>query len=111
LMFSCRWFPSYDTSPYRHSFPTRRSSDLGKAGDFQAPVVERQHALKFLSIGNPMANRSLLYELLSTGQPLEIQKESLKILGEHEDRKSTRLNSSHVKISYAVFCLKKKRKI
>src|SRR5690606_39830356 len=27
----------------------------------------------------------------------------------HEDRKSTRLNSSHVKISYAVFCLKKKK--
>src|SRR5207302_3032950 len=29
---------------------------------------------------------------------------------EHRDRKSTRLNSSHVKISYAVFCLKKKKK-
>src|SRR5207302_3598430 len=28
--------------------------------------------------------------------------------GDTEDRKSTRLNSSHVKISYAVFCLKKK---
>src|SRR5690606_39745453 len=27
-----------------------------------------------------------------------------------QDRKSTRLNSSHVKISYAVFCLKKKNK-
>src|SRR5690606_20617023 len=27
-----------------------------------------------------------------------------------EDRKSTRLNSNHVKISYAVFCLKKKKK-
>src|SRR5438445_346969 len=27
-----------------------------------------------------------------------------------EDRKSTRLNSSHANISYAVFCLKKKRK-
>src|SRR5690554_7037427 len=27
----------------------------------------------------------------------------------HEDRKSTRLNSSHVRISYAVFCLKKKK--
>src|SRR5690606_41421916 len=27
----------------------------------------------------------------------------------HVDRKSTRLNSSHVKISYAVFCLKKKK--
>src|SRR5699024_11354607 len=29
-------------------------------------------------------------------------------VGEHGDRKSTRLNSSHVSISYAVFCLKKK---
>src|SRR5690348_17749702 len=28
----------------------------------------------------------------------------------HEDRKSTRLNSSHPSISYAVFCLKKKKK-
>src|SRR5690606_39345538 len=31
-------------------------------------------------------------------------------LGRSQDRKSTRLNSSHVKISYAVFCLKKKNK-
>src|SRR5207244_11003879 len=30
-------------------------------------------------------------------------------LGRHRDRKSTRLNSSHQIISYAVFCLKKKR--
>src|SRR5690606_39363942 len=30
--------------------------------------------------------------------------------GFHGDRKSTRLNSSHVKISYAVFCLKKKNR-
>src|SRR5690606_40119791 len=30
--------------------------------------------------------------------------------GLQQDRKSTRLNSSHVKISYAVFCLKKKNK-
>src|SRR2546430_6569821 len=31
--------------------------------------------------------------------------------GPHLDRKSTRLNSSHSQISYAVFCLKKKKKI
>src|SRR3712207_7555127 len=31
-------------------------------------------------------------------------------LGEGRDRKSTRLNSSHANISYAVFCLKKKKK-
>src|SRR3989442_4879012 len=30
-------------------------------------------------------------------------------LGSATDRKSTRLNSSHVRISYAVFCLKKKK--
>src|SRR5436309_12486752 len=32
----------------------------------------------------------------------------LRLGGHGQDRKSTRLNSSHVKISYAVFCLKKK---
>src|SRR5699024_11945221 len=32
------------------------------------------------------------------------------IFSEGSDRKSTRLNSSHVSISYAVFCLKKKKK-
>src|SRR5207249_5348167 len=32
-------------------------------------------------------------------------------LAQQRDRKSTRLNSSHVSISYAVFCLKKKKKI
>src|SRR3712207_8418626 len=30
-------------------------------------------------------------------------------VGDHGDRKSTRLNSSHANISYAVFCLKKKK--
>src|SRR3989442_3301876 len=31
-------------------------------------------------------------------------------IDDYGDRKSTRLNSSHVRISYAVFCLKKKKK-
>src|SRR3712207_6937591 len=34
---------------------------------------------------------------------------ALSVLRELEDRKSTRLNSSHANISYAVFCLKKKK--
>src|SRR5207245_4401786 len=33
---------------------------------------------------------------------------ALRLLGDRRDRKSTRLNSSHGSISYAVFCLKKK---
>src|SRR5256885_11798445 len=36
---------------------------------------------------------------------------SLRRGGAHRDRKSTRLNSSHLVISYAVFCLKKKNNI
>src|SRR3712207_7439896 len=34
-----------------------------------------------------------------------------RVVQAHEDRKSTRLNSSHANISYAVFCLKKKKNI
>src|SRR5437667_8757261 len=36
--------------------------------------------------------------------------ELAKLMVDAEDRKSTRLNSSHITISYAVFCLKKKKK-
>src|SRR2546426_3326301 len=46
------------------------------------------------------------------GVPAEIdthQYRSLVELFEKRDRKSTRLNSSHLVISYAVFCLKKKK--
>src|SRR5699024_12416042 len=45
-------------------------------------------------------------------QPFLLVREMYKIcvsLKEMADRKSTRLNSSHVSISYAVFCLKKKK--
>src|SRR5215475_15465003 len=40
----------------------------------------------------------------------EPQHDSEQARNQYQDRKSTRLNSSHVKISYAVFCLKKKKK-
>src|SRR3712207_7244978 len=36
---------------------------------------------------------------------------ALSLPARHRDRKSTRLNSSHANISYAVFCLKKKKKL
>src|SRR5438034_7343128 len=42
------------------------------------------------------------------GHAGELQLQSVRIL--ERDRKSTRLNSSHTVISYAVFCLKKKKK-
>src|SRR5690606_39685660 len=36
----------------------------------------------------------------------DLQRRNQQLEGQPQDRKSTRLNSSHVKISYAVFCLK-----
>src|SRR3712207_8412640 len=42
------------------------------------------------------------------GQHLRLRTRLLLLQGAFEDRKSTRLNSSHANISYAVFCLKKK---
>src|SRR5688572_23257044 len=45
--------------------------------------------------------------LLLARQFAEARQRAVKVL-EREDRKSTRLNSSHSQISYAVFCLKKK---
>src|SRR5689334_23555581 len=53
----------------------------------------------------------LLFELL-TGRPAFAEDSATRIMLRHRqggDRKSTRLNSSHSSISYAVFCLKKKK--
>src|SRR5437763_12892644 len=66
-----------------HSFPTRRSSDL--------PASPRRAAR--WRCDSPPRSRRRRARHRSTGG----------------DRKSTRLNSSHRCISYAVFCLKKKK--
>src|SRR5437899_5571636 len=44
------------------------------------------------------------------GKDQEHEQEAKAARDENRDRKSTRLNSSHLGISYAVFCLKKKKK-
>src|SRR5690625_5489671 len=55
------------------------------------------------SVGVSSLSDTLLFTFIGY-QELEIPLE-----GRSEDRKSTRLNSSHVAISYAVFCLKKRK--
>src|SRR5207253_10889272 len=70
------------------SFPTRRSSDL-TSGHAGIPLPRKADPLPILP-----PRRDLHGE--PPGRPAVV------------DRKSTRLNSSHVAISYAVFCLKKK---
>src|SRR5438132_10841272 len=82
-----------------HSFPTRRSSDLATRWRFPKPGKPNtmQHGNSDRSY-NDSSNTKMRSAL-----PL-----ACKASG--GDRKSTRLNSSHTVISYAVFCLKKKNR-
>src|SRR5690606_41659972 len=88
------------------SFPTRRSSDLAGftfSGRLAALIVafRGRYRVRFRYGSQRAPRRAPTIRLPETGssEPCEAQ-----------DRKSTRLNSSHVKKSYAVFCLKKKTK-
>src|SRR5690606_39443368 len=69
-----------------------------------------------LIIGAGGATRGVIYPLAQAGAKkivianrTLVRAEQLVADLQNADRKSTRLNSSHVKISYAVFCLKKKK--
>src|SRR5207253_8810575 len=86
---------------YLHSFPTRRSSDL--CFIHFAPLEDDYS-------GKPTVNGCGLECHGELHSPLKIQTVVPSFLPcpVQKDRKSTRLNSSHVAISYAVFCLKKK---
>src|SRR5215475_16018443 len=57
------------------------------------------------------ASRSAIASRANTAVATVYQDEAARASPRILDRKSTRLNSSHVKISYAVFCLKKKKKM
>src|SRR5947199_3501218 len=83
MLLYCFILHSYGAHPDLHSFPTRRSSDLEPCRMRKATAT-----VKTTSPG-------LILPLLHSDRA-------------QIDRKSTRLNSSHLGISYAVFCLKKK---
>src|SRR5699024_11849033 len=94
-----------------HSFPTRRSSDL-RIYRYIENLIKEGYPYHFVPImasgvisDNAPPNGRIV-EFIDTwnekhSENIEIEMITLK------DRKSTRLNSSHVSISYAVFCLKK----
>src|SRR5262245_66634213 len=85
-----------------HSFPTRRSSDLGIEAARVGARVEAISAA--VQTATEEAGFSVVRNLVGHGVGRFYHEEP------QVDRKSTRLNSSHLGISYAVFCLKKKKK-
>src|SRR5699024_11364390 len=96
---------------YYHSFPTRRSFDLAQkmAKNWNGEAILIEKARSILSdidivIGGTHGEINLIHE-----QELENNKcERTNLALNNGDRKSTRMNSSHVSTTYAVFCFKKK---
>src|SRR5207248_9548716 len=108
--------PAPTPSPFRrqppppspHPFPTRRSSDLHAPLHLHERGVGGLDRLRGGGLGwrtrldrHPRAERHPQPSQPASGR-------GRRFSGTHGDRKSTRLNSSHRTISYAVFCLKKK---
>src|SRR5690348_18070011 len=80
-------------------FPTRRSSDLVSTGSIEDEPEERIRAPRVKQVLEIHTLEKVLARDAAGQQDSEPA----------VDRKSTRLNSSHPSISYAVFCLKKKK--
>src|SRR5206468_11239985 len=99
-----------DPPPALHPFPTRRSSDL------RARVALRRrgrHVARDVGLLAVILHGLLLQPRVERDHHRPVGRGHRDLVGAHErrgDRKSTRLNSSHDQISYAVFCLKKKKK-
>src|SRR5205814_8660985 len=106
IYHTCHTFSLYTAPgdhPHLHSFPTRRSSDLIP---FPNPIAGvRVGLVNGRYVINPTYDevRESRINLIVAGT------EEAIVMVEAGDRKSTRLNSSHLGISYAVFCLKKKK--
>src|SRR5207253_5946830 len=96
----------YGRSPARadrHSCPTRRSSDLAEAGIVERDRIDQGRRL-LATDRVPVRD----VDRGATRDPVDVAGRTGTRSVASRDRKSTRLNSSHVAISYAVFCLKKK---
>src|SRR5207249_8423448 len=94
-----------------HSFPTRRSSDLAFAIDRSGdPGIRKLASTRLARIGNPRDDGAIARAKVDEASLTDVDHavEPVEILDLHHrgndaaerDRKSTRLNSSHVSISY-----------
>src|SRR5690606_41667619 len=96
---------------FLHSFPTRRSSDLLLGFIAIVGVIIMQLFLlnQAYSFEKKESEAKIFYALHDVVEKIHRDNKTILPATNHikkVDRKSTRLNSSHVKISYAVFCLK-----
>src|ERR1035438_8808729 len=88
----------------------RRPSVAGAAADGSAAEKKSLHAIERDSEENRKRREEFLQRLQTIPPEKLIFLDESGVTTQMTDRKSTRLNSSHLGISYAVFCLKKKNK-
>src|SRR5206468_11748980 len=96
--------------PSLHSFPTRRSSDLAAPAPALSSVTPC--GATAVCAGAAVAATASTASAVRVLRDRDVVGDAdVRREGRHHrtDRKSTRLNSSHDQISYAVFCLKKKK--
>src|SRR3712207_7329047 len=86
--------------PYTTLFRSQQPPRLPDVGATRAPA----RAVRPLVAGDPLTGAAAPCAQRPAARPARDQQEVAS-----RDRKSTRLNSSHANISYAVFCLKKKK--
>src|SRR5207247_10679284 len=95
---------------HSHSFPTRRSSDLDLQSFFDlSSLINATDRQPLISRVPSVGSSPTFRERLRGAWQVPSYRSLLSARRLAEDRKSTRLNSSHEWISYAVFCLKKKK--
>src|SRR5439155_5748444 len=95
--------------------PTRKSVEVRREHWFVAPVREPEKAILLVnrplrdSFAAPSVEGAIVSgSAMRSSDWSSVASEQTRPIRGAQDRKSTRLNSSHVAISYAVFCMKKK---
>src|SRR2546427_7651675 len=91
--------------PYTTLFRSLRGFVYDQKGNMVGKIAESSLAMNIQGEFEMRSEPSVVKVLLR-----ETEEVLLEVKFQQQDRKSTRLNSSHSQISYAVFCLKKKKK-
>src|SRR5690554_7409905 len=98
-------------SEREYAFDTIRFSFAPAAGSPFKVMVPEISDIKYSFFPIGMDTASVVEKVNNARKPNNFKclYNNMNVLMSYLDRKSTRLNSSHVRISYAVFCLKKKK--
>src|SRR5690349_23679903 len=105
-------FPRHPVPPQISTLSLHDALPILKQNEQWTPLASRRHDSDFVDASSEQMTREPVHDDLRAVRLGVIRVRGADAVPDDQgrDRKSTRLNSSHVEISYAVFCLKKKKK-